>query len=400
MGCLASKNDERRVPITWSPRAGPPGNRDRKRAGRGHAPTGSSTRAAGVPGAVGVGDPPGHDPPPDACLVDSLEVAGPGGGRVPAFAFLPRWSVKYHRVVGVDRREQAMCTEKCFELTKAAAAAGRAAEPAARHTGSAVTRRTALLGGAAVAASAALGGTAQAGERAPAFPRGRHRLRDLTYPLTTSFPAFSPGEEAARRTLVTIENDGYYLQEWRIIEHIGTHVDAPGHFTVGGRLAPELRLSELIVPAVVIDIAERAAQDPDTVVTIDDVRSFERRHGRVPRDAAVLMYSGWGAKVGDPDAYRGTDAAGTLHFPGFGPDTTEWLLRRRGIRSLGVDTLSIDPGNSTTFETHLILTGADRYGVENLANLDRIPKRGATIVVGLIPYEEGSGGQARVFASW
>jgi kynurenine formamidase len=190
------------------------------------------------------------------------------------------------------------------------------------------------------------------------------------------------------------------MQEWRIIEHIGTHVDAPGHFTPGGRLSPELRPSELITPAVVIDIADRAAQDPDTVVTVDDLRAFERRHGRIPHDAAVLMYSGWGAKVGDPDAYRGTDAAGTLHFPGFGAEACEWLLRRRHIRSLGVDTLSIDPGTSTTFETHLILTGADRYGLENLANLDRIPKRGATIMVGLIPYEEGSGGQARIFATW
>jgi kynurenine formamidase len=274
-----------------------------------------------------------------------------------------------------------MCTEKCF-------------------AGPGLTRRAALLGGAAVAASAALGGTAQAGERAPALSGRRHGLRDLTYPLTTSFPAFVPGEEAARRTVVTIENDGYYLQEWTIIEHIGTHVDAPGHFTVGGRLAPDLQLSELIVPAVVIDIARRAARDPDTVVTVEDLRAFERRHSRIPRDAAVLMYSGWGAKVTDADAYRGTDAAGTLHFPGFGADATEWLLRRRGIRSLGVDTLSIDPGNSSTFDTHLILTGADRYGLENLANLDRIPRRGATIVVGLIPYQEGSGGQARIFASW
>jgi hypothetical protein len=122
-----------------------------------------------------------------------------------------------------------MCTEKCFELSQA---------PAARRAGSSVSRRAALVGGAAVAASAALGSTAQAGERAPAFPGGRHGLRDLTYPLTTTFPAFVPGEEAVRRTVVTIENDGYYLQEWRIIEHIGTHVDAPGHFTSGGRLAP------------------------------------------------------------------------------------------------------------------------------------------------------------------
>ena len=294
-----------------------------------------------------------------------------------------------------------MCTEKCFELTQAAAAAaGGAAEPAARRAGSGLTRRAALVGGAAVAASTALGAAAQAGERPPAFSGRRHGLRDLTHPLTTTFPAFAPGEEPKRRTVVTIDPDGYYMQEWTIIEHIGTHVDAPGHFTPGGRLATDLEPSELITPAVVIDIADRAARDPDTVVTVDDLRSFERRHGRIPRDAAVLMHSGWGAKIDDADAYRGADAAGTLHFPGFGAEACEWLLRRRRIRSLGVDTLSIDPGNSETFETHLILTGADRYGLENLANLDRIPRRGATIVVGLIPYEEGSGGQARVFASW
>ncbi|HEV2930889.1 MAG TPA: cyclase family protein, partial [Propionibacteriaceae bacterium] len=183
-----------------------------------------------------------------------------------------------------------MCTEKCFEL------------PTARRAGSGVTRRGALIGGVAVAASAALQGTASAGEResgerGAAFLGRRRGLRDLTYPLTTSFPAFAPGEEAVRRTVVTIEDDGYYMQEWRIIEHIGTHVDAPGHFIAGGRLAPELELPELITPAVVIDISERAAQDPDTVVTVDDLRRFERRHGRIPRDAAVLMHSGWGAKV-------------------------------------------------------------------------------------------------------
>jgi kynurenine formamidase len=278
-----------------------------------------------------------------------------------------------------------MCTEKCLELTR---------------TGASVSRRAALVGGAAVAASAVMGGTASAGERGSALPRRRHGLRDLTHPLTTTFPAFVPGEEAARRTTVTIEANGYYMQEWRIIEHIGTHVDAPGHFVAGGRLAPELRPSELIAPAVVIDIADRAAQDPDTVVTVDDLRAFERRHGRIPRDAAVLMDSGWAAKVGDPAAYRNPDAAGTLHFPGFGAEATEWLLRRRQIRGVGVDTLSTDPGTSTTFETHLLLAEADRYGIENLANLDRIPKRGATIMVGLIPYEEGSGGQARIFATW
>ncbi|MDI6102443.1 cyclase family protein [Actinoplanes sp. NEAU-A12] len=262
-------------------------------------------------------------------------------------------------------------------------------EPKAGHG---LSRRAALAG--------ALGFAAATVAAEPAAASGGRGLRDLTYPLTTGFPAFAPGEEAVRRTVASLEEDGYYMQEWRIVEHIGTHVDAPGHFTAGGRTATELRPSELIVPAVVVDIARRAARDPDTVVTVDDLRAFERRYGRIPDGAAVLMYSGWGAKVGDANAYRGTDAAGGLHFPGFGTDACEWLLRHRAIRSLGVDTLSIDPGVSATFDTHLALTGADRYGLENLAGLDRLPRHGATIFVGLIPYEAGSGGQARVLATW
>ncbi|SDY82945.1 Kynurenine formamidase [Geodermatophilus africanus] len=284
-----------------------------------------------------------------------------------------------------------MCTEHT----------GRVAQQHRDGTGAGFSRRTALVGGAAAAVTAALTGTARAEDRTTRGPNwGRRGLCDLTHPLTTSLPMFLPTETPSRRTAVTIEQNGYYQQEWRVFEHTGTHVDAPGHFTPGGRLAPELRIDELVTPAVVIDISTRAADDPDTVVTIDDVRAHEERHGRIPDDAAVLMDSGWGSRIGDPEAYRGADAAGTLHFPGFGPDTCEWLLAHRRIRSLGVDTLSLDPGVSTTFDTHLLLSGADRYGMENLAHLDRLPPTGATIAVGLIPFEEGSGGPARVFASW
>lgn len=263
----------------------------------------------------------------------------------------------------------------------------------ATHPTPVLSRRAALVGGAAVVASVTLAAE-------PAAAAGRPGLGDLTYPLSTAFPAFAPGEEAVRRTVATIGADGYYMQEWTTVEHIGTHVDAPCHFTRGGRTATELRPAELITPAVVVDIAARAARDPDTTVTVDDLRAYERRYGRIPDDAAVLMYSGWGSRVGDADAYRGTDAAGTLHFPGFGVDACEWLLRHRRIRSLGVDTLSIDPGVSTAFETHVALTGADRYGIENLAGLEHLPRTGVKIFVGLIPYEAGSGGQARVLATW
>ena len=267
----------------------------------------------------------------------------------------------------------------------------------------AVTRRTALLASAGLAASTALtisGVPTAAAEDRGGPHRNRHGRVDLTYTLGEDFPAYTVGEEAIRRPATTFEADGYYMQRWNIFEHIGTHVDAPAHFNPNGRYANELTPRELMVPAVVIDIADRAADDPDTVVTVADLRHHERRHGRIEEGAAVLMYSGWGAKVGDAEAYRGTDAAGVLHFPGFGTDACEWLLRRRRIRALGVDTLSIDPGNSTTFATHVVLNGAERYGIENLANLHRLPARGATIFVGLIPFKQGSGGPAKVLAHW
>jgi kynurenine formamidase len=267
----------------------------------------------------------------------------------------------------------------------------------------AVTRRTALLASAGLAASTALtisGVPTAAAEERSAPHRGRHGRADLSYTLGEDFPAYAVGEEAIRRPGTSFAVDGYYMQRWNIFEHIGTHVDAPAHFNPTGRYANELTPRELMVPAVVIDIADRAATDPDTVVTIADVRAHERRYGRIDEGTAVLMYSGWGAKVGDADGYRGTDAAGVLHFPGFSTDACEWLLRRRKIQALGVDTLSIDPGNSATFATHVVLNGADRYGIENLANLHRIPARGASIFVGLIPFKQGSGGPAKVLAHW
>ena len=118
------------------------------------------------------------------------------------------------------------------------------------------------------------------------------RTRDLTHVFTEGFPVYS-FDPPSRRTLVTVEDDGFYSQEWTFGEHSGTHIDAPGHFIAGGRLSPQLRPAELIAPIVVIDISKKPAADPDAVVTRQDVSSFERGRGRIPRDAIVAMYSGW-----------------------------------------------------------------------------------------------------------
>jgi kynurenine formamidase len=259
-----------------------------------------------------------------------------------------------------------------------------------------VTRRAAIAGGAAAAALAALAPAEAAAQR-----KGRRRgprVADLTHPFTAGFPVYT-GAEPARRTLKTFAADGFYSQEWTFGEHSGTHMDAPGHFVRGRRLVPQIRANELILPIVVIDIAARAARNPDTVVTPDDLRRFERRHGRIPRGALVAMNSGWAAKLGTP-AFLGRDGEGVYHFPGFGEEAAEFLLEERRAGAIGVDTLSLDPGTSTSFAVHTRWLGSDRYGIEALAGLGRIPARGATATVGVVPWEQGSGGPARVLATY
>ncbi|MGH2732103.1 MAG: cyclase family protein [Actinomycetota bacterium] len=255
-----------------------------------------------------------------------------------------------------------------------------------------LSRRAALAAGAGAVLGAAL-------VRPALATSGRNRaVKDLTHTFGPRFPIYTGLPTPERSAVTTVEKNGFYNQRWDLVEHSGTHMDAPGHFIAGGRVVPEISPEELLVSAVVVDIAKRAGQDPDTGVTPEDLERFERRHGRIPRRAAVFMYSGWEARAGNQDAYRNRDANGVHHFPGFGRDAVEWLLDHRDITCIGVDTLSLDIGRVTTFDVHHKLLGADRYGIENLANLKSIPAKGATVVVGVIPWEEGSGGPCRVLA--
>jgi kynurenine formamidase len=259
-----------------------------------------------------------------------------------------------------------------------------------------VDRRAALLAGAGAALAAALPGRALAGP-----VRSSGHAQDLTHVFRESLPLFADiFPRPTRDTFVTVPADGFYGQVWRFWEHTGTHLDVPAHFIVGGRTTPELSLDELMSPLAVVDISARAASNPDTVVTRDDLRAYERGHGRIKPGSIVAMNSGWDARAGSEAAYRNADASGTLHFPGFSGAAVEWLIEERDIAGIGVDTLSLDPGNASAFVAHLTLLGANRFGIENLVNLRRIPAKGATAFVGVIPWEEGSGGPARVIATW
>jgi kynurenine formamidase len=174
-------------------------------------------------------------------------------------------------------------------------------------------------------------------------------------------------------------------------------VDAPSHFIPGGKAIDALAPETLVAPLIVVDVSAKAESDPDYAATPADFEAWETRHGRIPRGALVVLNSGWHRRFAEPERYLNRDADGVMHFPGFALAGAELLLGR-GVAGIGTDTLSIDPGNSTDFAVHRRVLAAGLYQVENLADLDRVPARGATAVVGVLPVRGGSQSPARVLA--
>jgi kynurenine formamidase len=264
-------------------------------------------------------------------------------------------------------------------------------------------RRQLLRTGCAAVAGAVLG-TGRAPAQAPATPRPLTytRVADLTHPLTADFPLYpTPANTPFRKSRIAEHaKDGFFANRWELVEHCGTHMDAPCHFVEGQADLDTLPPTDFVAPAAVLDLRGRAGRDPDTAVTVDDLRAWEKQHGRLPDNAAVLLNSGWDAKVKDAKAFRGGERAGALHFPGFSGPAVEFLLNERKIVGIGVDTLSLDVGSSTDFVAHKTLLGAGKWGVECLANLGSIPPVGATVLIGALRVPGASGGPCRVLAAW
>ena len=156
-----------------------------------------------------------------------------------------------------------------------------------------------------------------------------------------------------------------------------------------------------IGPAIVIDVAARAASDPDYLVSVADFEAFEAAHGPIPTGAIVLLRTGWGQRWPDRQAYLGTemvgpDAVPLLHFPGLAPDAARWLVANRTIGAIGIDTPSIDFGQSTMFEAHQVLYGGNIPGFENVANLETMPETGGYVVALPMKIEGGSGAPLRI----
>ncbi len=223
---------------------------------------------------------------------------------------------------------------------------------------------------------------------------------DLTHPLSPAFPIW-PGNPPIKVTnTATVAKEGFYANKWEVVEHHGTHLDAPAHFAPKGRTAEQVEPSSLIVPAAVIDMREKVRKNADALVTIDDVKAWEKTHGRLPKQCCVFLNADWDAKAGDARAFLGQDRSKTLHFPGYSREVCEFLLQERDVAGLAVDTLSLDFGASKEFAVHKLWLGAGKWGLECVANLSKLPPAGAMVFVGAPKILGASGGPTRVLAVW
>jgi kynurenine formamidase len=184
-------------------------------------------------------------------------------------------------------------------------------------------------------------------------------------------------------------------------EHGGTHLDAPIHFDRDGKTIDRIPLRQLVAPAVVIDVSAKATADPDYRLSVEDVRSWEKRHGAIPAGAIVLLRTGWAKRWPDRKQYMGDDTPGDaskLHFPSYGKESAEYLIGQRHVGALGLDTASIDAGASKDFIVHRIAAAAGVPGLENLTSLDQVPEVGAWVVALPMKIGNGSGGPLRAVA--
>jgi kynurenine formamidase len=218
---------------------------------------------------------------------------------------------------------------------------------------------------------------------------------------------FWPTEEGfvLERGTAALTAGGYYYEahRFRTAEHGGTHIDAPIHFGEGQRTVDEIPLSRLMGEAVVVDVSPACQADRDHRVGVDDLTAWERAHGEMAPGSIVLLRTGFGEFWPDRRAYLGTEERGpgavaALHFPGLHADAARWLIAEREIAAVGIDTASIDRGQSSHFETHQVLSAASVPIFENLANLGALPAGGLLVVALPMKIRGGSGGPLRAIA--
>jgi kynurenine formamidase len=244
-----------------------------------------------------------------------------------------------------------------------------------------------------------------------ALAAGQVEVVDLTQPLSEDTPILRLPEPFANTPSFRLQELSRYDERgpawyWNAFsggEHTGTHLDAPIHWATGRERddVSQIPPARLIGPAVVIDHADRAAADPDHLLTVEDVEAFEAAHGRLPEGGWLLFRTGWDARAADEAAFLNADDTGP-HTPGVDVACARWLASERPILGFGVETVGIDAGAAHSFDPpfplHAFLLAAGKYGLTQLANLDRLPPTGALVIAAPLKIVHGSGSPARVLA--
>ena len=241
-------------------------------------------------------------------------------------------------------------------------------------------------------------------QRAPVLPSDR--LVDLSYPFDSSSVYWPTAEPFKLDTdFEGVTDKGYFYSAYRYsaAEHGGTHLDAPVHFAKGHHTVDEIPLEQLMGNGIVIDVTSQCASNADYLVSVADFQNWEKKNGRIAPGTIVFLRTGFGKRYPDRKSYLGTDERGAaavakLHFPGLDPAAARWLTLNRSIKAIGLDTASIDYGQSTLFESHRILFEKNIPAFENVANLDQLPVKGFSVIALPMKIKGGSGGPLRIVA--
>ncbi len=247
-------------------------------------------------------------------------------------------------------------------------------------------------------------------------PAGRHEDTSMTLPggnvidLSHSYDENTVYWPTAEGFELTVDFEGftdkgyyYTANTFCSAEHGGTHIDAPVHFAEGRSTVDQIPLEQLMGEAVLVDVSERCTDNPDYQIGIGDFQAWETEHGPLPDGSIVLLRTGFERFWPDRERYMGTDERGLeavakLHFPGLDPGAARWLVAERSIDAIGLDTPSIDFGQSTHFESHRVLFAADIPAFENLTNLGQLPAKGFVVIALPMKIAGGSGGPLRIAA--
>lgn len=227
------------------------------------------------------------------------------------------------------------------------------------------------------------------------------RFIDLTHAFGPKTPHWKGFGEMTVRTLYTIPKDGFHVEEFCHVGQWGTHVDPPAHFHAGLKSVDEIDPKDMLMPLVVLDVHDKVARNPDYTLTLQDVRAWEARHGRIPAHAFVAMRTDWSKRWPDDAAMQNRDAKGVAHYPGWSMPVLKLLYEERHIAASGHETTDTDPGLATTHDDYSLeryLLGTNHYQIELLANLDQVPEYGALVMVSFPKPEHGSGFPARAIA--